>query len=86
MPVKRTVRTMFDDPNAPITETQRRALFSVFAEVFGASEQTQRIAFTAMVLGKDPEKVAISWSSNKPGALTVAEASKVLDALDRLNV
>lgn len=73
------------NPNAPITAEQRRALFVTFTDVFGASEQAQRLAFTRMVLGADAGD-RVSWSSNKPGALTVSEASRVLDALDALNV
>lgn len=71
------------DPNAPITKEQRRALFATFTEVFGESEQAKRLAFTKMVLGGN---LVRSWSAHKPGALTVSEASKVLDALDNLNV
>lgn len=74
------------DTFGPLTEEQRRALFASFGEVFGDAAQPQRIAFTAMVLGKDPRTEAISWSQNKPGALTADEASKVLDALDALSV
>ena len=74
------------DNSGPFSEDQRRALFALFGEVFGGSDQPQRIAFTAMVLGKNPRTEAISWSRYKPGALTANEAGKVLDALDALNV
>lgn len=74
------------DNSGLFSEDQRRALFALFGDVFGGSDQPQRIAFTAMVLGKNPQTDAISWSRYKPGALTANEASRVLDALDALNV
>lgn len=81
----RNFREMFIDPNGPLTDDQRRALFGAFGEVFGHTDQAQRLAFTRMVLGKHADAV-VSWSKNKTGRLTYGEASKVLDALDVLNV
>lgn len=74
------------DENSPLTDDQRSALFATFGEVFADSDQDKRLAFTGMVLNKDPRAVAISWSRHKPGALTYGEASQVLDALNVLNV
>lgn len=73
------------DPNSPLTAEQRRALFATFTEVFGQSGSQQRYAFTRMVLDKSGDE-AVSWSSDKQGSLTIADASKVLDALNILNV
>jgi hypothetical protein len=73
------------DPDAPVKEDQRRALFATFGEVFGDTDQAKRIAFTRMVLGT-PASADLSWSPTKPGYLTVAQASRVLDALNVLNV
>lgn len=74
-----------DDDSAPIRPDQRAALFATFAEVFGHSEDEARYAFTRMVL-RFPSFRVVSWSENKPGALSAAEASQVLDALNVLNV
>lgn len=62
----------------PLREDQRRALFAAFTDVFGRSKDQARYVFTRMVLGKTG---TVSWSSNKYGTITVAEASKVLTAL-----
>ena len=73
------------DPNGPLTAEQRAALFAGFTDVFGSSDREQRLAFSRLVLNKtsaDP----VSWATWRPGTLTFAEASKVLDALNLLNV
>lgn len=70
------------NPNGPMTQEQRGALFASFGEVFGHTDRPARLAFTGMVLGKNPER--LSWSNH--GGITYGEASKVLDALDLLNV
>lgn len=73
------------DPDGPLTDDQRRALFASFGAVFGQREADTRYAFTRMVLGKSANEY-VSWSSHKYGTLTYAEASKVLDALNVLDV
>jgi hypothetical protein len=73
------------DASVAIRPDQRAALFATFTEVFGHSEEEARYAFTRMVLGHGADEV-VSWSENKPGALSATEASKVLDALNLLNV
>ena len=74
-----------ENATRPIAADQRSALFAAFGEVFGHVDDAARYAFTRLVLGK-PSSATVSWSSNKIGALTRAEASRVLDALDVLNV
>lgn len=69
------------NPNGPMTQEQRGALFAAFGEVFGHSDAVTRHAFTGMVLGRNDR---CSWAGN--GGITYGEASKVLDALDVLNV
>lgn len=71
------------DPNAPLTDDQRRALFATWGNVFGGDSQEARILFSRMVLGYG-DRIPVSWSRTKPGALTAGEASKVLDALSML--
>lgn len=73
------------DDSGLIQPGQRAALFATFAEVFGHSEDEARYAFTRLVLGMGGAE-DVSWSDNKPGAITAEEASKVLDALSLLNV
>lgn len=68
------------DNSGPLREDQRKALFASFSDVFSDSDQSTRLAFTRLVLGKSHDE-AVSWSTWKPGALTVRQASKVLDAL-----
>lgn len=75
----------WEDPIDPITADQRRALFATFTDVFGQSGSEQRHAFTRMALCRPVDDV-VSWSSARHGSLTFAEASKVLDALNLLNV
>jgi hypothetical protein len=77
--------TVQTDPNGPLTAEQRAALFAGFSDVFGTAGNEQRYAFTRMVLGKSAHE-SVSWSTHKPGRLTYGEASKVLDALNLLNV
>lgn len=74
-----------DAESEAILPAQRAALFAAFMEVFGHGDDETRYAFTRLVLGL-PSNCIVSWSDNKPGALSAAEASKVLDALDGLNV
>lgn len=69
---------LVDPTTAPLTNDQRRAMFASYNEVFG--ETANRYAFTRLVLGKS-KSAAVSWSAYKPGTLTMAEASQVLNAL-----
>lgn len=69
----------------PITRGQRRHMFLLFSSVFGHTEDAARYAFTRLVLGVDPD-YAVSWSDNKPGALSSDEAARVIAALDFLDV
>lgn len=69
--------------DAPLREDQRKALFASFSDVFADSDQSTRLAFTRLVLGMSHDE-PVSWSTWKPGALTVRQASKVLDALASL--
>lgn len=69
----------------PIQPSQRSALFATFGEVFADTSNESRYAFTRLILGK-PADAVVSWSGNKPGAISAAEASMVLHALDNLNV
>jgi hypothetical protein len=72
------------DPNAPLSDDQRRALFAAFRDVFpNSTGEHARYVFTRVVLGKEAG-TTVSWSSHKPGALTHGEASRVLDALSDL--
>lgn len=73
-----------EEDDSPVREDQRRALFALFGEVFTDSEQDKRLAFTRMVLGKGADE-PVSWSPRASGALTVAEAYRLLEALDGLN-
>lgn len=74
------------DPNGPLTAEQRNALFATFGEVFADTNDEARYAFTRLVLGLDPD-APVSWSSAAtPRCITAGEASKVLDALNLLNV
>lgn len=72
-------------PNGRLQDDQRAALFATFNEVFGHTGDEARYAFTRMALGK-PADAVVSWARYGEGAITVAEASKVLDALSLLNV
>lgn len=74
-----------EDEDGPILASQRMALFATFTEVFGHAEAETRYAFTRMVLGL-PATQIVSWSDARPGTITTAEAGKVLDALNVLNV
>lgn len=70
------------DTSGPITEDQRRALFAGFRELFGADDGA-RYRFTRKALGKRNGEV-VSWSADKPGALTQDEASRLLDVFAAL--
>lgn len=83
--VRNSVNSLIIDPNGPLTDDQRNALFAAFSDVFGGNDQEQRLAFTRLVLNK-PGTAQVSWSRHKAGRLTAGEASKVLDALNLLNV
>ncbi len=76
---------VIEPPIVPLTREQRAALFASFTEVFGHSENEARYAFTRMVIGLGTDEV-VSWSSHRSGAISSPEASKVLDALNLLNV
>ena len=77
------------DPNGPMTDEQRSALFAGFRDVFGDDySDEQRYAFTRLALGFDPadDFTHVSWARRGKGALTAGEASKVLNTLRVLNV
>jgi hypothetical protein len=69
------------DPNGPLTDDQRKALFAGVREAFGDIDAEERYAFTRKVLGKQPGW-DVSWAEGKPGCITYAEASRLLDVLD----
>lgn len=73
------------DPNAPMTDEQRSALFAAMRDVFGDYSDAQRYAVTRLALGRASFDV-VSWSRYGAGRLTAGEASKVLDYLGALNV
>lgn len=81
-PVSEFAWTAFD-PNDPMTDDQRRALFAAYGKVFGGDNRDGRLAFTRIVLAAGPTDT-VSWSKNAPGSLTAGEASRVLDALVQL--
>lgn len=78
-----TVRSL----TAPMTHDQRKAMFAAFANIFGSTPKEARKVFTRLVLGKAAD-APVSWAEygdrNGQGALTVREASRVLDALAAL--
>lgn len=70
------------DPNGPLTDDQRKALFAGFRDAFGYDADAEdRYLFTRKVLGK-PGGHDVSWAADKPGTITYAEASRLLDVLD----
>lgn len=73
------------DPNGPMTDDQRRALFAAMRDVFGDYTDEQRYAVTRLALGRASFDV-VSWSRYGAGRLTAGEASRVLDYLQALNV
>lgn len=79
--VKREHFTPPVDPNGPLTDDQRKALFSGVREAFGDIDSGERYAFTRKVLGKKPGH-DVSWAHGKPGTITAGEASRLLDVLD----
>ena len=68
------------DPNAPLTDDQRRALFAAYGDAFRDTTNEGRYSFTRLVLGLDP-LVLVSWTARSDYAITTAEADKVLAAL-----
>lgn len=70
------------DTSGPLTGEQRKALFVNFRELFGADDDA-RYRFTRKALGKRNGEV-VSWSADKPGALTQDEASRLLDVFAAL--
>lgn len=84
-PYRSTVREHFKppiDPDGPLTDDQRKALFAGFRETFGYdADAGDRYAFTRKILGK-PGGHDVSWAADKPGTITYAEASRLLDVLD----
>lgn len=71
------------DPNGPLTDDQRRALFGGLRDAGLGEDGPSRYRFTRAVLGKDAS-AAVSWSVHKAGTITAGEASRLLDVLDAI--
>lgn len=68
------------DPNGPLTDEQRRALFGGFRDAGLDESGPARYRFTRAVLGKDAN-ATVSWSTHKAGTITAGEASRLLDVV-----
>lgn len=77
------VVAQFADNSVRVTDEQRKALFASYNKVFGSARNGARYIFTNLILGNEPS-TQVSWSTWKPGALTMLEAAFLLKSLRSL--
>lgn len=71
------------DPDAPISDDLRRALFAAYGDAFHDTTDEGRYSVTRLVLHLGSEDY-VSWTARSEFAITNGEAVKVLDALRAL--
>lgn len=69
------------DPNGPMTDEQRRALFAAWRDADLSERQVDRHDFTRTVLDTTGK---VSWARSGSGALTAGQADRLLEVLRML--